>query len=85
MKTKEQEIVIMSELRDKVVDVVKIRLQLQNVSNWLAADQERFELIAESLEVAIDALYEAETAIGESHQHLLVAHAMSGIDGKSSL
>lgn len=66
---------MMVNIRELIPKIVGIRLEAQKAAAWL--DQQDTELVTASEEMmeAVEALYHAETAMGNAHQYLLVSQS----------
>jgi len=66
---------MMQSIRESITQIVGIRLKAMKASKWLSRQNSELELAANEIEEAIEALYRAETAMGNAHQNLLVSQA----------
>lgn len=78
MKAKEiidKEDRMMANIRELIPKIVGIRLEAQKAASWINKYDAELATASEEMSEAIDALYRAETAMGNAHQNLLVSQA----------
>ena len=78
MKAKEiidKEDRMMVNIRELIPKIVGIRLEAQKAASWINKYDAELATALEEMSEAIDALYRAETAMGNAHQNLLVSQA----------
>lgn len=66
---------MMDGIRELIPKIVSIRLDAQKAVKWLKRHESELETASEEMSEAIEALYTAETAMGNAHQCLLVSRA----------
>ena len=66
---------MMAATREVIAKIVAIRLEAQKIASWLKKQDAELGVAAENMADAIDALYDAEKAMGDAHQNLLVSQA----------
>lgn len=78
MKAKEiidKEDKMMTNIRELIPKIVGIRLEVQKVDTWINKYDPEFAAASEEIAEAIEALYRAETAMGNAHQYVLVSQS----------
>lgn len=78
MKAKEiidKEDRMMVNIRELIPKIVGIRLEAQKAATWINKYDSELAAVSEEMSEAIDALYCAETAMGNAHQYLLVSQS----------
>lgn len=66
---------MMGNIRELIPKIVGIRLEAQNAAMGISKYDPEFATALEEMSEAIDALYRAETAMGNAHQYLLVSQS----------
>lgn len=72
LKTEEN---IMETIRGIIPKIVEVRLASSQMRKWLAKQGAEYAISEEEITEAIEALYKAESALGNAHQSILIAHA----------
>lgn len=78
MKAKEiidKEDRMMVNIRELIPKIVGTRLEAQKAAAWINKYDSELAAVSEEMSEAIDALYRAETAMGNAHQYLLVSQS----------
>ncbi len=71
----EKEDKMMANIRELIPKIVGIRLEAQKAAAWISKYDPELATASEEMSEAIDALYHAETAMGNAHQYLLVSQS----------
>lgn len=71
----EKEDIMMVKIRELIPKIVGIRLEAQKAAAWINKYNTELATASEEMSEAIDALYRAETAMGNAHQYLLVSQS----------
>lgn len=66
---------MMVNIRELIPKIVGIRLEAQKAASWINKYDAELATVLEEMSEAIDALYRAETAMGNAHQYLLVSQS----------
>lgn len=66
---------IMETIRGIIPKIVEVRLVASQMRKWLAKQGAEYAISEEEITEAIEALYKAESALGNAHQSILIAHA----------